>query len=1483
MHLNKTFTKVTKAGKVKKVVREQYLRDDIWSGSPLDPACDPASHRLAADAPHYLLIDTNVALHQLDFLEHAAVTDVIVCSTVLDEVKHKNASAYQRLRAACAAPAKRFFVFANEHHRDTHVVAEEGESPNDRNDRALRVAARWYADRIPQDKVPVILLTNDVANRSKALSEGLRALGVAAYCRTLRQDAKELQDLVAAAAEEEEREAAGAAGAGGEAGEGAEGGEGAGGERRAAKRKKLYDEHLPYSELMKGIKEGRFHQGSLRVSRFNPFEGWVGSEGVGEDIMVSGRTDMNRAIDGDVVAVELLPEAQWRAPAAKLPAGAGAAGDGKAAGGEGEEGEEGVEEVPEVFQVAPGEHFNDSAGGGKRPTGRVVGIIRRNWRSRGYCGSLKPQALRQGGPANVLFMPVERRFPMIRIQTRQAAELMDKRIVVVMDGWDPDSAYPRGHYTRTLGQIGDRETETEVLLIENDINTSPFTPAVHDCVPPLPWSVTPADLADPHRMDLRHLCVASVDPPGCKDIDDALHVRPLDNGNYELGVHIADVTHFLRPATAMDLEAASRATTVYLVQRRIDMLPKPLTEDICSLRCDVERLAFSVLWEVDEQCNVLNTRFTKSVIKSRASLTYQEAQSRIDDASMTDELTVSLRTMNRLAKVLRARRAAAGALQLASPEVKFEIDRETHDPLDVGMYQVRETNQMVEEMMLLANIAVAEKTLRHFPSCALLRRHPTPPERQFDPILKAAASAGFTLDVSSSKALSASLDAAVRPDDPYFNKLVRIMATRCMTQATYFGSGDLPPSEYHHYGLAAPLYTHFTSPIRRYADVVVHRLLSAAIGLEPLPDSARDKDALRGCSDNLNKRHHNAQMAGRASVELHTLIFFKSRTVVADARVTRVKANGLVVFVPKYGIEGPVYLTGKGADTAKNNAAAAGLGAGGSGAVGAAGGAAGGSRAGPSFILDEEAQSVTAADGSVCYRVFDKCAVRMVVEEGVGHRRTLVLSLVPRSELPEGERMGRALVRHFGDALAALNWPGLREQLLKLPAAGIEALLESEAFGTDSEDSILTLLATWMRANWERTDAATRKRLSGLVRLAQLSPLAAAGLLSPLSIDYELKGEDHPAGWFPVGTGHAALLNTYAAAQEEQQEYVGNTLPFPAWYDMRPRAQCLKDEGTSYDWAITREQLQAALAGAAEGEDKGAEAWVYATFSGGLDTIVAAGLACVAAVEHEASSGAVGLYLLPALPAAYAVKESRLAPGGAHHKLPLPVTLNCSMRLTCRLGAGPGNDNSFDFSDWSAMNLYEACGDDLLTLAPAGGTASGGARPPGSVLPRDALRGCSNYLNKRHHNSQMAGRASVELHTLIFFKSRTVVADARVTRVTANGLVVFVPKYGIEGPVYLTGKGADTAKNNVAAAGLGAGGSGAAGAAGGAAGGSRAGPSFILDEEAQSVTAADGSVCYRVFDKCAVRIVVEEGMGHRRTLVLSLVPRSELPEGERMG
>ncbi|XP_009359619.1 exosome complex exonuclease RRP44 homolog A [Pyrus x bretschneideri] len=930
---NKSFVKRTRGGKITKVVREHYLRHDIYCGAPVCKVCDTSGARLSPTASTILIFDTNVVLHQIDLIENPAIEDVVVLSIVLEEVKNRNLSVYNRVRALCSNSLRKFFVFSNEHHKDTYVTDMSGESKNDRNDRAIRVAAQWYQTHLA-GSAKVLLITNDKENKRKAIEEGISAETVESYVRSLSKP--ELLDLLVQPASEDVKM------------EDAE-------DLRPSKRKVIYSEHKPMSEITSGLHRGIYHQGKLRVNRYNPFEAYVGSESIGDEIIIYGRTNMNRAFDGDIVAVELLPQDQWHEEKSLALA-------------DEEDEEEDVHLVPGSADDAPRTIAAQGSAGitepvQNRPSGRVVGIIKRNWHS--YCGSLEPMAKPAGGGgiAHALFVSKDRRIPKIRIQTRQLENLMDKRIIVAVDSWDRLSRYPSGHYVRTIGVIGDKDTETEVVLIENDINTRPFSSQVLACLPPLPWFVSSEDLATPIRQDLRQLRVFSVDPPGCKDIDDALHCTALPNGNYEVGVHIADVTNFVHSGTPLDDEASQRGTSVYLVERRIDMLPKPLTEDICSLRADVDRLAFSVIWEMTAEAEIISTRYTKSVIKSCAALSYIEAQARMDDSRLMDPLTTDLRNMNSLAKIMRARRIERGALTLASAEVKFEIDTETHDPLDIGMYQIREANQMVEEFMLAANVSVAEKILKHFPLCSLLRRHPSPTREMLEPLLRTAAAIGLNLDVSSSKALADSLDSAVG-DDPYFNKLIRILATRCMTQAVYFCSGDLSPPEYLHYGLAASLYTHFTSPIRRYADVITHRLLAASLGIYKLPTIFQDGPRLTSIADNLNYRHRNAQMASRASVELHTVIFFKKRPTDTEARIVRIRSNGFFVFVPKYGIEGPVYLTPRGEK--------------GSG----------------EWYVDEQQQKIRKMDGSISYSVLQTVFIHMEIVEPQPNRPKLQLSLV---------------------------------------------------------------------------------------------------------------------------------------------------------------------------------------------------------------------------------------------------------------------------------------------------------------------------------------------------------------------------------------------------------------------------------------------------------------------------------------------------------
>ena len=300
-----------------------------------------------------------------------------------------------------------------------------------------------------------------------------------------------------------------------------------------------------------------------------------------------------------------------------------------------------------------------------------------------------------------------------------------------------------------------------------------------------------------------------------------------------MGVHIADVTHYVTPDSWIDREAAHRCTTVYLVDRRTDMLPKLLTENLCSLRGNVDRLAFSVIWEVNPaDFTIVKSRFGKSVIHSRAAMTYQMAQDRIDNQHDSTEVTLSLRRLLAFSKSLKIKRQQMGALTLASTQLKFKLDRkkkkndtnptqaqELTRPSDVSLYTLLPTNSMIEEFMLLANISVARKIVEHYPANGILRKHSSPkPDmmKQFALLLKGL---GFTLDYGSNKSLAESLDRIQRKGDMFFNKMVRIKTTRCMNEAVYFCSADFDRSEYRHYGLAADIYTHFTSPIRRYADV----------------------------------------------------------------------------------------------------------------------------------------------------------------------------------------------------------------------------------------------------------------------------------------------------------------------------------------------------------------------------------------------------------------------------------------------------------------------------------------------------------------------------------------------------------------------------------------------------------------------------------------------------------------------------------------
>lgn len=849
---------------------------------------------------HYLMPDTNALLNGMDLFEQVnAFHDVIVLQTVLEELKNRSLPLYNRLISLTRSEEKRFYLFFNEFRAETYIKREEGETINDRNDRAVRAAAAWYTSHLPKKKRPtIVILTDDRENQRKTKKDGLTASSLRDYVSGL-EDADRLLDMISEA----------------QLGE----------QKRLAAGELIYPEFYTQSKMMTGIKAGTMHQGVFNVSPYNYLEGTVNVSAFEKPLLVLGRESSNRSISGDVVVVEVLPRSEWKPASTKVVE------EGDVNKNDNAEEEDQAqplvtESERRALQEDVRKAHSQNAEAKAQPTARVVGIIKRNWRQ--YVGTVDNNSTGKQGTrqTTVFLVPMDKRIPKIRIRTRQPAELVGKRILATIDSWDRDTRYPVGHYVRSLGALETKDAETEALLLEYDVQYRPFPKTVLDCLPAEGhnWKV-PESHSDPGwkgRKDLRELVVCSIDPPNCQDIDDALHARPLPNGNFEVGVHIADVSHFVKPNNAMDAEASSRGTTVYLVDKRIDMLPPLLGTDLCSLKPYVERYAFSTIWEITPNADVVSSNFTKSVIKSRKGFSYEQAQLRIDDASAQDELTTGMRTLLMLSQKLRQKRMDAGALNLSSPEVRIETDSETSDALaDVKTKAHLATNSLVEEFMLLANISVAQKIQTVFPQTALLRRHATPPASNFANLNEQIKTMrGFELDVSSSKALADSLDLCVDPAHPFFNTLIRIMATRCMTSAEYFCSGSHAEPEYRHYGLASEIYTHFTSPIRRYADLLVHRQLSYAIGFdgqgsEIFDQGLRNKNKLEGVCKNLNFRHRNAQLAGRASVEYYVGQALKTRgehapssVIDVEGYVMRVFENGIVVFVPQFGIEGLVRM-----------------------------------------------------------------------------------------------------------------------------------------------------------------------------------------------------------------------------------------------------------------------------------------------------------------------------------------------------------------------------------------------------------------------------------------------------------------------------------------------------------------------------------------------------------------------------------------------
>ena len=473
------------------------------------------------------------------------------------------------------------------------------------------------------------------------------------------------------------------------------------------------------------------------------------------------------------------------------------------------------------------------------------------------------------------------------------------KVVVKMLGWRKGDKNPEGEIIQVLGAPGEHETEIHSILAEYGLPYH-FPEEVEKEADKIDREIHEHEVKK--RWDMREVLTFTIDPKDAKDFDDALSIRKLSNGNWEIGVHIADVSHYVTPGSLIDEEAYQRATSVYLVDRVVPMLPEVLSNGVCSLRPNEDKYTFSAVFEMDDEAHIHKEWFGRTVTHSDRRFTYEEAQERIE--SETGDLADEILTLNRLAKIMRSQRIKNGAITFDRSEVRFNLD-ENNEPIGVYFKVSKDSNHLIEEFMLLANRKVSEyisltRKGEYTNNTFIYRIHDDPDPVKLEALRDFVSTFGYKMNLANTKKVAESMNALLqgvqgKPEE----NMIETLAMRSMSKAVY------STNPIGHYGLGFEYYSHFTSPIRRYPDLIAHRLLQHYLDGGKSPNRNEIEEKSKHCS----AMERLAADAERDSIKFMQVKFMEKHVgEVFEGVISGVAEFGFWVAIPENGAEGLIKL-----------------------------------------------------------------------------------------------------------------------------------------------------------------------------------------------------------------------------------------------------------------------------------------------------------------------------------------------------------------------------------------------------------------------------------------------------------------------------------------------------------------------------------------------------------------------------------------------